>query len=634
MKKRIGKTHRVNRHLPALMAVGSCMAVMPAAALELGNLTVQSSLGQPLRASIAFALAPNEALSSYCVTLQRAPTASGLPGVGRATLSVADGVILLTGVKPVREPMMAAHVVVDCPYTPKLQREYMLFVDPVSVPAPASAATATVAAAAKVAPAPMAAPKSAAAVVKRTVIVDRELILDTTRYQVQLGDSLSRIVQRMENRSMALWPAVNLIYDANPHAFMDNDPNRLQAGSWLTIPSLDGSSPILADAVVMDAAPAPSESHEPPVSDVAAVSEVDPVIEVDAVTDAVPGGESAVEIATYDLRPGDIILDDSSTVPTATATDNIVSTGRSIATPDTSASSPGWLKWLAGAGVAVIFALLVFGRRLRATFGSTPVGPAIRPQRRSKTSDTVLNKVINEANAGIPEPTTATDYALADIDYDLSDDSPTAENLALDADLIIGTGLEDGTEMDVAQDFGFAATSHLDIELPFEPDAAAEDVNPFLTGQTDILPPLPAQPSILESEVLPEEDDDYDMSVIVDATKMPQPEDVTERDLMAVEVEAGDETMISAEHTISNQTDYKIIEQDYEDEMTATQALNEEIARAAEAIALAKQKVPAEDATAGLPLASVTDIEVTAQMPAVDKEEDTVEMPTKSGKSG
>ncbi len=48
--------------------------------------------------------------------------------------------------------------------------------------------------------------------------------------------------------------------------------------------------------------------------------------------------------------------------------------------------------------------------------------------------------------------------------------------------------------------------------------------------------------SILESEVLPE-DDDYDMSVIVDATKMPQHEEVTERDLKAVEVESDDETL-------------------------------------------------------------------------------------------
>ena len=51
--------------------------------------------------------------------------------------------------------------------------------------------------------------------------------------------------------------------------------------------------------------------------------------------------------------------------------------------------------------------------------------------------------------------------------------------------------------------------------------------------------------SILESEVLPddEDEDDYDMSVIVDATKMPNPDDVTQKDLEAVPVETSDETL-------------------------------------------------------------------------------------------
>ena len=87
--------------------------------------------------------------------------------------------------------------------------------------------------------------------------------------------------------------------------------------------------------------------------------------------------------------------------------------------------------------------------------------------------------------------------------------------------------------------------------------------------------------SILESEVLPE-DDDYDMSVIMDATKMPQVEDVTERDLQAIAVDADEETLIADNYTISKEVDYDILEQDYEDEMTATQLLNEEIQKAAE----------------------------------------------------
>ena len=40
--------------LPALVAAGGGLAVGSAAALELGELQVQSTLGQPLRASIAY----------------------------------------------------------------------------------------------------------------------------------------------------------------------------------------------------------------------------------------------------------------------------------------------------------------------------------------------------------------------------------------------------------------------------------------------------------------------------------------------------------------------------------------------------------------------------------------------------
>ena len=71
------------------------------------------------------------------------------------------------------------------------------------------------------------------------------------------------------------------------------------------------------------------------------------------------------------------------------------------------------------------------------------------------------------------------------------------------------------------------------------------------------------------------------MSVILDATKVPDPEDATMRDLEAVAVDTGDDTLVTGDYTVSSEVDYTVLEQDYEDELTATQALNEEIARAA-----------------------------------------------------
>jgi hypothetical protein len=108
---------------------------------------------------------------------------------------------------------------------------------------------------------------------------------------------------------------------------------------------------------------------------------------------------------------------------------------------------------------------------------------------------------------------------------------------------------------------------------------------------------------------------------------MPQPEDVTERDLMAVPVDTGDDTIETDSYTISKEVDYNILEQDYEDEMTATQALNLEIERAASELAERLEADSIADETAALPLATVTELDVTAQLPlggrlaAVDSDE-------------
>jgi len=218
---------------------------------------------------------------------------------------------------------------------------------------------------------------------------------------------------------------------------------------------------------------------------------------------------------------------------------------------------------------------------------------------------------------GDTQTTDTENVEALDVDYDLSDDSPTQENLALDADIVIGTGLEHGAVSGDSQDFGFTETSKLDIELPFEPVTAATD-------ETDMLPPLRVdEHSILESEVLPEDDDDdYDMSVIIDATKMPQPEDVTERDLKAVEIVSNDETLLQENYTISKEVDYQVLEQDYEDEMTSTQALNKEIAKAAAELAerMEDNNEEAGDETNALPLATVTELDITAEMPAQNDE--------------
>ena len=241
----------------ALVAVSGGLAAVPAGALELGDVKVHSTIGQPLRASIAYALGPNEALSDTCVSLLSGGPANGLPSIGSASMIVTNGVIAITGSSIVREPLVTMRLNVRCPYTAQLTRDYMMFIDPPGTAREAVATQPT--AATPVAAQPQRSTPVAAqprSVTRQRPVVDAQPITNAARYQVQPGDSLSEIAQRIENRPVGLWNAVNAIFAANPDAFIDNDPNKLKAGSWLNIPSFgSGELVTVADATKPVAAP-------------------------------------------------------------------------------------------------------------------------------------------------------------------------------------------------------------------------------------------------------------------------------------------------------------------------------------------------------------------------------------------
>ena len=581
--------------IPALVAVGGSLAIAPASALELSDIKVHSTLGQPLRASIAYALAPNEALSDTCVSLQPGLSSGGLPSVNRASLIVADGVIAITGSSLVREPLMTLRLNVRCPYTPNLSREYMLMVDPAgrADTAMATAVAATPIASRPVISAPVAAPAPSVA---RRSPANTDSIKDTTRYQVQPGDSLSEIAQRIENRPLGVWSTVNAILDANPGAFVDGDPNRLKAGSWLNLPDFAAADAASVTAVTPAATPA-------------VIEDVDPAADSTAYE---PAASAISDAPMADLQPGDVIVDSDNPFVTPAGS---VDAGTTIIpetlldAPKVSSTSPNvpvavlqtsataepstvnWLLWFVGGGIALIAGLLLFGR-FGNRFGSTPISAAaVAPRRRQSDGDTERVETIAEPDFAFP------------------DEAPLPGEFELDADLIVGTGLQEGTDVDIAQDFAFAATTTIDFDLPEEMSSNNT------ANQTDIIPPVRIDTdSILEKEVLPE-DDDYDMSVIMDATKMPHPDDITERDLEAIQMDMDDDTLITNEYTVSQEVDYKILEQDYEDEMTATQALNLEIAKASAELSENLDE-DRGDATAEMPLATVTELDVTAQLPA------------------
>ena len=368
--------------MPALVAVGG-IAAAPASAIELGEIRIDSTLGQPLRASIAYALHASEQIHDYCVFLQPVRNASGIPGVGKPRIAITDSAILLRGRTPLREPLVAMQLSVQCHNTANLAREYTLMID---LPSPASGVGVGVADGTEGVPltrvvAPpartqnvVAKPESTPVVAHETTAVpvttskappiDKSPIATGIRYQVQAGDSLSQIVSRIEDRSIALWPAVDAVFAANPHAFLNQDRDLLRAGAWLVIPDLTGASAVGANAGV---------SGEP--------------VDTAATASATPAAAAAV--------PVEVEADDVSSLPaTTTVAVDIPQTAVEItqvaplipASQNTDTSTTGsWLRWLGGAGLTLLLTALIFGRQIRDRFASVAIGgAAARPRRRKQ----------------------------------------------------------------------------------------------------------------------------------------------------------------------------------------------------------------------------------------------------------
>ena len=665
--------------LPALLAVSGGIAAADAGALELGDLNVHSGLGQPLRASVAFALRPNESVTSQCVSVLPGGPASGLPTMQGISVRVADGFIWLTSRSFINEPISALRVDINCPYTPRLAREYVVFLDPVGTVPLSDEPPAAL----PVARPPERRPTQAPVVANRPArrpAAPATPIPTGERYRVQPGDTLSQIAQRIDNRSVKLWTAVAEIFEANPGAFIDDDPNFLKAGTWIVIPDSARGGPALADDVAAFDAGTSVAAVSPPVaaagpdagiagagtydlaSDPAAGDDTAVLEPVKSTESAEPLSKSAPRSAAADpgtraLQPGDVIILEDTALPAAEpAPATVDGAAGSAVEADGGNASWGW--WFAGGGLVLLGGLVVYSRRRIAA--SPP--PAVDPDDEVRQEPRYLEEA-PEVEV-VESQTVEADDSLG---YEIEDDSPTQENLTIDAlvvdaDLENGTGLNPQLDVEVAEDFGFASSAAFSLDLEFPADAAADDdfeeqLADTLEREITIEDDSADTDDTTEVEVAhgidttaeserPDIDDDYDMSILVDATTLRDDTQITERDLQAIVVGGvGDEPQ-SENYTVSKEVDYTILSTDYEDELTATQALNQEIERAA--AELAERMEPADDDEIVIDddevdngrttsqMATVTPIDAqsdddnTAEMPFDD--DNTAEMPIKSGK--
>ncbi|MCA0239504.1 MAG: hypothetical protein LCI02_01480 [Proteobacteria bacterium] len=243
--------------LTAVALAAGCLASSPAWSLGLGRLTVQSALGESLRAEIdVTSLSPDEAaslvlriasaetyraagveynaaLSGAQVTLQRRPD-------GRSVLRVSSE-------RPLVEPFV--DVIVEATWASgRLVREYTLLLDPPArlaappaPPTPAAAAAVpapTTGAAPAPAPAAMPAP---AATAGRPAPAPRTARADAAgdELRVRSGDTLSRIAARNARPGVSLEQMLVSLFRGNPQAFVGDNMNRLKAGAVLTLPSAE-----------------------------------------------------------------------------------------------------------------------------------------------------------------------------------------------------------------------------------------------------------------------------------------------------------------------------------------------------------------------------------------------------------
>ncbi|AQZ34068.1 peptigoglycan-binding protein LysM [Pseudomonas sp. LPH1] len=237
------------RKLVLAIAAASALSSGMAHALGLGEVTLQSSLNQPLVAEIELLevrdLASNEVIPSLA-----SPEEFIKAGVDRQYFLTdlkftpvlkpnGKSVIRITSSKTVREPYLNFLVEVLWP-NGRLLREYTLLLDPplyspqpsvaaapqlpVAAPAPRPAAAP---AAAPTSAAPAAAPRPAAPAPASRAISGNE-------YRTTANDTLWEIAQRVSGGSVN--QTMLAIQDLNPDAFIGGNINRMKSGQVLRLP--------------------------------------------------------------------------------------------------------------------------------------------------------------------------------------------------------------------------------------------------------------------------------------------------------------------------------------------------------------------------------------------------------------
>ncbi len=277
----IAKTHRWQRTAIAAAAIALLgLSGTGAYALSLGRLTVQSALGEPLRAEVEVPdITAEEAASLKAAVAQpEAFTAAGLEYSAaltslQATLQRrADGraYLRLTSDRTVNDPFV--DLILEATWASgRIVRDYTLLLDPPSLKKAAPAPTLAQAPAAAGAPAVAAPAASPAARATSTEPARQAAPVrpaapaaeapapkpasgDEKQITVKPGDTAGKIASANKPAGVSLDQMLVALLRSNPDAFVNDNLNRVRAGAVMTVPSAESAtsvSPAEASKIVV-----------------------------------------------------------------------------------------------------------------------------------------------------------------------------------------------------------------------------------------------------------------------------------------------------------------------------------------------------------------------------------------------
>ncbi|MDW5443718.1 FimV/HubP family polar landmark protein [Polaromonas sp. SM01] len=259
----------------AAIALLGSLATLPAHALGLGRITVQSALGEPLRAEIDIADINAEEAASLRASVASAEAfkAAGLefsPAMANVQISLQrrpDGrsFLRLSSDRPVSEPFV--DLILEARWASgRVVRDYTMLFDPPNLrqasaaPMPAPTAPMVSRPAAPVAAlpaAPVATPYSApqqakapVAAIKppapRAAPAAKTPAADGQKVTVKAGDTAGKLAAQHKPANVSLDQMLVALLNSNPEAFVGGNINRLKAGAVLDVPGADQAGAVSA----------------------------------------------------------------------------------------------------------------------------------------------------------------------------------------------------------------------------------------------------------------------------------------------------------------------------------------------------------------------------------------------------